>query len=98
MQFLQEVSATSFCEWKGMASYYDLVCNRAIHARAAWTYHHPDSSYLELRHHVAFYARVMDACYLGEEQVGPQPGNFYGGWITSDVVGPFKGEPGTKGW
>ena len=98
MQFLQEVSATSFCEWKGMASYYDLVCNGEIHPRAAWTYHHPDSCYLELEDHIAFYAHVMDACYVGEEQVVPQPGNFYGGWITADVVGPFKGEPGTQGW
>lgn len=98
MQFLQAVSATSFCEWKGMASYYDIVCNGTIHPRVAWAYHHPESSFLELRGHIAFYAHVMDACYVGEERVVPQPGNFYGGWITPDIVGPFKGEPGTSGW
>lgn len=98
MRFLSEVSTTSFCEWKGLASYYDLVGNGKTFARAAWTYHRPASSYLELRDHIAFYAHVMDACYVGDERALPQPGNFYGGWITSDVVGPFKGEPGTLGW
>lgn len=98
MRFLREVSATSFCEWKGMASYYDIVCNGHIHPRVAWTYRHPESSYLELRDHIAFYAQVMDACYVGDDKVLPQPGNFYGGWITPEVVGPFKGEPGTMGW
>jgi uncharacterized protein (DUF427 family) len=98
MQYLREVSGSSFCEWKGMASYYDLVSNGKTFKRAAWTYRHPESAYLELKDHLAFYAHVMDACYVGEEKVLPQPGNFYGGWITSDVVGPFKGPPGTLGW
>jgi uncharacterized protein (DUF427 family) len=83
MQFLQAVSATSFCEWKGMASYYDIVGNGEVHPRAAWTYHHPEPGYLELRDHMAFYAHVMEACYVGEQQVVPQPGNFYGGWSTA---------------
>ena len=98
MQYLHAVSGTSFCEWKGSASYYDIVCKGKTIPRAAWTYHRPQSGYLELKDHIAFYAHVMDACYVGDEKVIPQPGNFYGGWITSDVVGPFKGEPGTMGW
>ena len=98
LRCLREYSATSLCEWKGMASYYDIVCRGATHPRVAWTYRHPEAAYLELKDHIAFYAHVMDACYVGDEKVTPQPGNFYGGWITSDVVGPFKGEPGTGHW
>ncbi len=98
LRFLREISATSFCEWKGMASYFDIVGKGITHPRAAWTYRRPTAAFAELRDHIAFYAHVMDACYVGDEQVTPQPGNFYGGWITSDVVGPFKGEPGTMGW
>ena len=98
MRYLNQVPGASVCEWKGMASYYDIVCNGEIYPRVAWTYHHPEASFLELRDHIAFYAHVMDACYVGDDRVLPQPGNFYGGWITPDVVGPFKGEPGTMGW
>ena len=98
LRYLHAVSASSFCEWKGMASYYDIVCKGATCPRAAWTYHHPESGYLALKDHVAFYAHVMDACFVGEDKVSPQPGNFYGGWVTSDVVGPFKGKPGTMRW
>ncbi len=98
LQYLQAITANSYCEWKGMASYYDIVSNGKKFPRTAWTYRCPESGYLLLRDHIAFYAHVMDACYVGEERVLPQPGNFYGGWITSDVVGPFKGEPGTLGW
>ncbi len=98
MRYLHAISGTSFCEWKGAASYYDIVCNGKTSPRAAWTYHRPASEYRGLQDHIAFYAHVMDACYVGDEKVIPQPGHFYGGWITSDVVGPFKGEPGTMGW
>ena len=98
LRCLREISATSFCEWKGMASYYDIDCHGSTFSHVAWTYHRPAAAFAELKDHVAFYAHVMDACYVGEEKVVPQPGNFYGGWITSDVVGPFKGEPGTMGW
>ncbi|MDJ0777687.1 MAG: DUF427 domain-containing protein [Gammaproteobacteria bacterium] len=98
MRCLREIAATSVCEWKGAASYYDIVCEGETHPRTAWTYHHPTPAFAALKDHVAFYAHVMDACYVGEEKVIAQPGNFYGGWITSDVVGPFKGEPGTMWW
>ena len=98
MEYLHEVSGGSFCEWKGMASYYDIVSNGKTYARVAWTYHQPRDPYSDLTDHVAFYAAAMDACYVGDEKVTPQPGIFYGGWITADIVGPFKGEPGTSGW
>ena len=98
MQYLHAVSGGTFCEWKGLAAYYNIICKGKTCPRAAWTYPDPESGYLDLRDHVAFYAHVMGACYVGEEMVVPQPGNFYGGWVTSDVTGPFKGEPGTMGW
>ena len=98
MRRLQEASGSSFCEWKGLASYYDVVSNNGLLMRVAWTYPEPTASFIALKDHVAFYAHVMDACYVGDEKATPQPGNFYGGWVTSAVVGPFKGEPGTMGW
>ncbi len=98
MAWLQQVPGGSFCEWKGQASYFDVIIDGSVHPRAAWTYRAPTLSFTELADHVAFYAHMMDACYVGAEKVIPQPGNFYGGWITSNLVGPFKGEPGTAGW
>jgi uncharacterized protein (DUF427 family) len=88
----------SFCEWKGMASYFDVTGGERRAPRAAWTYVTPAPPYEALRNHVAFYAASMDACYVDDERVTPQPGGFYGGWITSDLVGPFKGVPGSAGW
>ena len=89
----------SHCEWKGVASYYDVVGGdgRRIEA-AAWTYHSPTPGFEAIRDAVAFYPAPMDACTVDGERVSPQPGGFYGGWITADVTGPFKGEPGTMGW
>jgi uncharacterized protein (DUF427 family) len=87
-------SRTTFCEWKGTADYYDVTAGGARVERGAWTYHDPTAGFEEIRDAVAFYPALMDACYLDAEKVGAQPGGFYGGWITSDVVGPFKGEPG----
>jgi uncharacterized protein (DUF427 family) len=90
--------ASTYCEWKGVASYYDVVGGRTRAGRAAWTYHDPSPGFEPIRDAVAFYPAAMDACWVDDERVEPQPGGFYGGWITSDVVGPFKGEPGTLGW
>jgi len=89
---------TSRCEFKGVATYYSVVHRRRVAADAAWTYDDPSPGYEALAGHVAFYPGKMDACLVDSELVTPQPGGFYGGWITSDVVGPFKGEPGTEGW
>jgi uncharacterized protein (DUF427 family) len=90
--------ATTYCEWKGHATYYDVVANGERASRAAWTYHDPSPGFEPIRDAVAFYPTAMDACWVDDERVEPQPGGFYGGWITSDVVGPFKGEPGSRGW
>jgi uncharacterized protein (DUF427 family) len=86
----------TFCEWKGSASYYDVVAGGKTVARAAWTYHEPSAGFEAIRDAVAFYPGLMDACFLDDERVAAQAGD-YGGWITSDVVGPFKGMPGTSG-
>jgi len=89
----------SQCEWKGAASYYDLVGGDGRRVeRAAWTYHAPTRGFEAIRDAVAFYPAPMDACTVDGELVIPQPGGFYGGWITADIAGPFKGAPGTMGW
>ena len=89
---------TTFCEWKGIASYYDAEAGGRRAERAAWAYHDPRPGFEAIRDAVAFYPARVDACFVDDEHVLAQPGDFYGGWITSDVVGPFKGEPGTRGW
>ncbi len=90
---------SSFCEWKGRASYLDLIGGSgAIAARAGWTYPDPSADFAPLRDHVALYAAAMDSSFVDGERVVPQPGGFYGGWITSEVTGPFKGIPGSMGW
>ena len=89
---------TSGCEWKGRAVYYHLDAGGRLVEEAAWAYPDPRPAYLALKDHLAFYPGRVDACWIGDERVVPQPGGFYGGWITSRVVGPFKGEPGTWGW
>ena len=90
--------AHTLCEWKGRAHYFDLEVDGAASAAAAWHYPQPNEAYAELRDHIAFYAGRVDAAYLDDERVRPQGGGFYGGWVTDEVEGPFKGEPGTEGW
>ncbi|MEM6622156.1 MAG: DUF427 domain-containing protein [Pseudomonadota bacterium] len=92
------VSGGSFCEWKGLARYFDVAVNGQIAARAAWAYDSPTASFSRLSGHVAFYAGKMDACTVGAETVLPQPGDFYGGWQTSNLTGIVKGAPGTLHW
>jgi uncharacterized protein (DUF427 family) len=77
---------TTFCEWKGTASYFDVSAGGARAERAAWTYPDPIAGFEEIKDAVAFYPALMDACYVDDERVEPQPGGFYGGWITSDVI------------
>jgi uncharacterized protein (DUF427 family) len=89
---------TTFCEWKGNASYYDVVAGGERAERAAWTYRDPSPAFEVIRDAVAFYPGRVDACFVDDEQVEPQPGDFYGGWITSEIGGPFKGGPGSSGW
>ena len=99
---LRPAGGGSFCEWKGQASYVDVVGgdpDRPVVAeRAGWLYPTPTRAYAALVDHVALYPGAMDRCTVAGEVVRPQPGGFYGGWVTSRVVGPFKGDPGTMFW
>lgn len=99
---LREAAGSSFCEWKGAARYLDVVGGAGedprVAARAGWYYPTPSRRYAMLVDHVAVYAGPMDEVRVGGELVVPQPGGFYGGWITSAVSGPFKGVPGSQGW
>lgn len=95
---LEPAAGRSFCEWKGAARYWTLRAGGRASEKAAWSYPEPEPEFAALRDHLAFFAGRVDACFVGDERVTPQPGGFYGGWVTSRVVGPFKGEPGTEGW
>lgn len=98
MRYLHKTSRTTFCEWKGLAHYWDVqVGDRLVHD-AAWSYPHPEDGYQQIKDYLAFYPTKMDACFLGDQRATPQPGGYYGGWITPEIVGPFKGEPGTENW
>jgi uncharacterized protein (DUF427 family) len=105
---LRPAVSTTHCEWKGRASYYDLVvpgnddpgsgrAERIVHD-AAWTYPDPTAGFEAIAGHLAFYAQRADRCTVGDHVVSPNDGDFYGGWITPDVVGPFKGGAGSWGW
>jgi uncharacterized protein (DUF427 family) len=98
MEYLVQSIQGSFCEWKGGAVYYTVVVGDKQAPNAAWTYPDPTPNFASIKDYLAFYPQMMDVCLVEGEQVQPQPGGFYGGWITSDIVGPFKGEPGTWGW
>ncbi len=87
----------TFCEWKGLATYFDVVVNGEVAPGAVWTYPDPTAGFTEIRDHLAFYAQLLN-CSVDGEAVVANEGTFYGGWITSDVVGPFKGGAGTAHW
>ena len=95
---LREAPGSSWCEWKGQARYFDLVTEARVAPKAAWTYPRPTAGFEPIAGAVAVMAAQMDRCTVDGETVIPQPGGFYGGWITSRVVGPFKGGPGSAGW
>jgi uncharacterized protein (DUF427 family) len=97
-QFLQRSVHQSYCEFKGAATYYTLETGQRVSENAAWSYHSPSTGYESLEDYIAFYPGRVDACYVDEERVHAQEGDFYGGWITSDIEGPFKGGPGTLTW
>ena len=86
------------CEWKGRAMLFDVRGGDHAAPGAAWTYPDPTPDFRGIADYVAFYAGPMDACFVGPDRVTPQPGTFYGGWITPGIVGPFKGGPGSMGW
>lgn len=95
---LRPVDGTTWCEWKGAASYFDLVTAERTISAGAWTYETPSDGYRDLVGHVAIYPGKVDSCSIDGETVQAQDGDFYGGWITSRITGPFKGAPGTHGW
>jgi uncharacterized protein (DUF427 family) len=96
---LVPASGSSYCEWKGRAAYFDIVgAHGASAERAAWHYPEPTARFADIVDHVAIYPALMDEITVNGERVQAQPGDFYGGWITSKVTGPFKGAPGTLGW
>lgn len=95
---LEPARGSSFCEWKGEASYWNIRAGDRVAERVAWSYPNPTPAFAVIRDHLAVYAGAMDRCFVGDEAVTPQPGGFYGGWITRDLQGPFKGEPGTMHW
>ena len=96
---LRQTPGMTWCEFKGSASYFDVACpSGRVVPRAAWHFPQPTAGYEALVGHVAFYPGRMSRCTVDDETVVAQPGDFYGGWITSKVSGPFKGAPGTDGW
>lgn len=95
---LSPAGGSSWCEWKGQASYFDLVTPAAVAPRAAWTYLQPTHGFTAITGAVAVMASQVDRCTVNGEEVVPQPGGFYGGWINSWLAGPFKGVPGSMGW
>jgi uncharacterized protein (DUF427 family) len=98
MEYFRPVSNQSFCEWKGKASYFDVVVGNKLAPASAWTYERPSPNFLPIAGYLAFYPGRMERCLVDGETVRPQAGSFYGGWITDEIVGPFKGEPGTMFW
>ncbi|MEM1362898.1 MAG: DUF427 domain-containing protein [Pseudomonadota bacterium] len=95
---LTPAQGRSFCEWKGAASYWDVAINGVTAPRAAWSYASPTKSFAPIADYLAFYATEMEQCFVGDQQVIPQPGNFYGGWVTDNLQGQIKGAPGTEFW
>ncbi len=97
-RFLEPGSHRSFCEFKGQASYVDIVVNAQTARNAAWYYANLSAAFAVIRNYLSFYASRVDACFVDGEKVLAQEGDFYGGWITREIAGPFKGGPGTRGW
>ena len=94
---LEKGDGKSLCEWKGLASYYNIIVGEIIVMNAGWKYENPFEGYKEIRDYIAFYPSKLD-CFVDREKVLPQPGEFYGGWVTSEITGPFKGEKGSESW
>lgn len=95
---LRQVQGNSYCEWKGVARYFDVLSGDRIAPRAAWAYDRPTAGFAGLAGYVGFYAGLMDEAWVGDLRVIPQPGDFYGGWVTPNLDGQIKGAPGTKHW
>ncbi len=98
LDLLTPAGGGSVCEYKGRARYFTLAVDGRTAERCAWSYPTPAGDYAALAEHLAFYAALVDTCTVGDDVATPQPGGFYGGWVTPAVVGPFKGGPGSMGW
>ena len=98
MDALRPSARRSLCEWKGQAIYFDLVMDGGTIRDVAWSYPRPTPAFASIAGHLAFYAEKLDGCFVDGERIAPQPGGFYGGWITTDLAGPFKGVPGSRFW
>jgi uncharacterized protein (DUF427 family) len=98
MECLTQARLQTVCEFKGTATYWTVRVGDRVAENAGWSYRNPLPGFEAIRNHIAFYASRVDACFVDGEPVTPQPGDFYGGWITAGIVGPFKGGPGTRGW
>jgi uncharacterized protein (DUF427 family) len=98
MDLLVPAEGHTMCEWKGEAGYRHVQVGDRTARKAAWTYPDPKPEFEQIRDYIAFYPGRVDAAYLDDELVRPQPGRYYGGWVTDDIVGPFKGEPGSESW
>lgn len=98
LEYFTATTRSTFCEWKGAASYYTITVGDKSAVNAAWFYRQPAHPYEALANYVAFYPGKMDACYVDSERVQAQEGDFYGGWITTEIIGPFKGGAGTTEW
>ena len=95
---LKPVSGNTFCEWKGVAHYFDLITRQGVVSRAAWTYEDPSQTFTPISGYISFYAGKVDEAWVGDVKVIPQPGDFYGGWVTPNLEGRIKGAPGTNHW
>ncbi len=98
LEYFTATSRSSVCEYKGRARYYTITVGDRVAANAAWCYPDPMAGFAEMHDYIAVYPSRMDACYVDGEKIQAQDGDFYGGWITRDIVGPFKGGAGTIGW
>jgi uncharacterized protein (DUF427 family) len=98
MEHLVASTHRTFCEWKGQAHYATIVVGDRSAVDAVWAYHRPTEPFAAITDHLAFYAQSVDACFVDDERVQANDGAFYGGWITANIVGPFKGGPGSAGW
>lgn len=97
LDLLVRAEGSSYCEWKGAATYWDVRAGDRTWPRAAWSYSDPLPSFASIRGWVAFYPTGLE-CLVDGERVRPQPGGFYGGWVTDEIVGPMKGDPGSSHW
>ena len=98
MEYLIKSDKTTYCEFKGQGSYYDIQLGTKKSKEIAWYYTDPRKDFMPIKNYLAFYADKVDRCTVDGVEVLPQPGDFYGGWITPNIIGPFKGVPGSWGW